>query len=49
MSSSEGSCICKGDLDNDGKDDLYIGDQVDILERYFYLEVESIKNKIMFF
>ena len=25
MSSSEGSCICKGDLDNDGKDDLYIG------------------------
>jgi len=25
MNSTEGPCICKGDVNNDGKDDLYIG------------------------
>ena len=44
MSSTEGSCICSGDIDNDGREDLFIGGSKGISSLIFIQEDNSFKK-----
>ena len=44
MSSTEGSCICSGDINNDGREDLFIGGSKGISSLIFIQEDNSFKK-----
>ena len=44
MSSTEGSCICSGDIDNDGREDLFIGGSKGISSSIFIQKDNSFKK-----
>ena len=44
MSSTEGACICSGDIDNDGREDLFIGGSKGISSSIFIQKDNSFKK-----